>query len=65
MVFLVNHSCEGFPAGDDGASRPLGERMMPAYKMALDEEPSVEDGRLIDADVEDFVAQIQRHQDVF
>ena len=65
MVLFVDHSREEFPLGDDGAARAFAEGVVPADKVTLHEEMFVESRGLVHADIEDFVAEIERGYNIF
>jgi hypothetical protein len=65
MVLFVDHSGKGFPLSNDCPSWALAESVVPADKMPFHQEISVEGGGLIHADIEDLIAEVERHQNVF
>ena len=62
VVFLADHGGEGFVLGDDGAARAFGLGEVAADEVPLDEQVAMEVGGLVDIDVENLVAEVQRHQ---
>jgi len=64
VVFFVNHRSEEFPLGYYDASRPFAECVVPAYKMPFYEKMFVQGRCIIHADIEDFIAKVERHHNI-
>ena len=61
-VLLEQHGGEGLFPGDDGAAGAGGHGVVAADEVPFDEEIAGEVGFLVDADVEDLVAEVERQQ---
>jgi hypothetical protein len=64
MVLFVNHRREEFPLRDYDAPRAFAESVVPADKMTFHEEMFVKSRGFIHTDIEDFIAEIERHHNV-
>ncbi len=62
MVLLINHSREEFLPGDDDATRAFTEGVVPTDKMAFHQEMPAYSWCFVHADIEDFIAKLERHQ---
>ena len=64
VVLFVNHRREEFTLGDHYSPGTFAEGMVPADKMPFNEKMFIKSRGFIYADIEDFIAKIERHHNV-